>query len=120
MEGYGERLCLPRRNASSNRTQGWRGSVNSRHFVMSLRDYYIEKSVGESGTLRGPDSWAIDYINIGRARSILEAFDDDANGFVTVNEVNSLTRLRPRAGGTLFLAKRIGHPFTCIIAFPTG
>ena len=63
---------------------------------MSLRDYYIEKSIGESGPIKGPDSWAIDYINIGRAPSILEAFDDDASGFVTVSEVNSLTRLRPR------------------------
>ena len=63
---------------------------------MSLRDYYIEKSIGESGPIKGPDSWAIDYVNIGRARSILEAFDDDASGFVTVGEVNSLTRLRPR------------------------
>ena len=63
---------------------------------MSLKDYYIEKSTGETGTLKGPDSWAIKYINIGRARSILEAFDDDASGFVTVHEVNSFTRLRPR------------------------
>ena len=63
---------------------------------MSLKDYYIEKSAGESVSLKGPDSWAIKYINIGRARSILEAFDDDASGFVTVSEVNNFTRLRPR------------------------
>ena len=63
---------------------------------MLLKDYYVEKTTGESGTIKGPDSWAIGYINIGRARSILEAFDDDASGYVTVSEVNNLTRLRPR------------------------
>ena len=63
---------------------------------MSLKDYYVEKTTGESGSSKSPDSWAIGYINIGRARSILEAFDDDASGFVTVTEVNNLTRLRPR------------------------
>lgn len=63
---------------------------------MSLKDYYVEKGAGESDSLKGPDGWAIKYINIGRARSILEAFDDDASGFVTVSEVNSFTRLRPR------------------------
>ena len=63
---------------------------------MSLKDYYVEKSTEESGSLKGPDGWAIKYINIGRARSILEAFDDDASGFVTVGEVNNFTRLRPR------------------------
>jgi len=63
---------------------------------MSLKDYYIEKAAEESGSLKGPDSWAVKYINIGRARSILEAFDDDASGFVTVNEINNFTRSRPR------------------------
>jgi len=63
---------------------------------MSLKDYYVEKTSGESGSSKSPDSWAIGYINTGRARSILEAFDDDASGFVTVSKVNNFTRLRPR------------------------
>lgn len=62
---------------------------------MTLKDYYIDKATGNLGTLTGPDSWAVKYINIGRARSILEAFDDDAGGFVTTNEVNNFTRSRP-------------------------
>ena len=78
------------------KTQGWRGSVKSQHFIMALKDHYIEKSTGESDTLEGPDSWAIQYININHARAILEAFDDDASGFVTINEVNNFTRSRPR------------------------
>jgi hypothetical protein len=63
---------------------------------MSLRDHYIEKNTGESASLKGPDDWAIEYINVGRARSILEAIDDDASGFVTVNEINNFTQTRPR------------------------
>jgi hypothetical protein len=62
---------------------------------MALKDYYVEKAVEDSGLLIGEDSWAVKYINIGRARTIMEAFDDDASGFITVNEVNNFTRSRP-------------------------
>ena len=63
---------------------------------MALRDYYIEKSAGGLGSASGPGGWALKYINVGRARVILEAFDDDVSGFVTVSEVNNLTQSRPR------------------------
>ena len=113
--------ALSNHGVSLNKTQGWRGSVKARHFVMSLKDYYIEKVAGESGSFKGPDGWAIKYINIGRARSILEAFDDDASGFVTVGEANNFTRLRPR-DWRYVLSPRIyeARSFTHITAFPTG
>lgn len=41
------------------------------------------------------DQWALRYIGLNYVRSILEAFDDDASGFVTVKEANSFTRSRP-------------------------
>ena len=62
---------------------------------MALKDYFIEKATTNSGTLTGPDSWTLKYINVGRAGSILEAFDDDASGFVTLHEVNKFTGLKP-------------------------
>lgn len=62
---------------------------------MALKDYYVEKAAGDSGPIIGEDSWAVKYINIGRARTIVEAFDDDASGFITVSEVNNFTRSRP-------------------------
>jgi hypothetical protein len=63
---------------------------------MALKDHYIEKASKDSDSVTsGPDGWALKYINIGRMQSILEAFDEDASGFVTVNEVNSFTRSRP-------------------------
>ena len=75
--------------------QRWRGSVKARHFVMSLRDHFAEKAAGDSGSVKGPDAWALKYININRAPNILEAFDDDASGFVTIREVNDFTKSRP-------------------------
>ncbi|THH03624.1 hypothetical protein EW146_g10379, partial [Bondarzewia mesenterica] len=38
-----------------------------------------------------PDAWAIKYIDIKRLQPIMEAFDDDASGFITVVEVNQFT-----------------------------
>ena len=63
---------------------------------MALKDYYIEKAAGVSaGSLVSGDKWALKYINVNRARAILEAFDDDAGGFVTTHEANAFTRARP-------------------------
>jgi hypothetical protein len=90
----GDRVC-PVVKSQPNKPQGWRGSVKARHFVAALRDYYIEQATTDSGSLKGADVWALKYINVGRARSILEAFDDDNSGFVTANEVNRFTRSRP-------------------------
>ncbi|KAF7307764.1 hypothetical protein MKEN_01136500 [Mycena kentingensis (nom. inval.)] len=81
---------------------GWRGSVKSRHFVMALRDYYQEAAEEETnnpppngGKKRFADDWALAYINVSRLQQISEAFDDDASGFVTVNEANEYTTSRP-------------------------
>lgn len=88
---------------------------------MSLRDYYIEKNTGESGPLKGPDSWVMKYINIGRARSILETVDDDASGFVTVSEVNNFTRSRPRDWRCALSSLACkGDPLTQLVVSLTG
>jgi hypothetical protein len=42
-----------------------------------------------------PDAWAIKFIDVMWVRPILEAFDDDASGFITIAEVNTLTSSRP-------------------------
>ncbi|KAJ6515406.1 hypothetical protein C8R45DRAFT_208195 [Mycena sanguinolenta] len=75
---------------------GWRGSVKSRYFVMALRDHYQEG--GEDGGAKankGEDDWALLYLTVSRLQPISEAFDDDASGFVTVNEANTFTAARP-------------------------
>ncbi|KAF8529742.1 hypothetical protein BU17DRAFT_36449, partial [Hysterangium stoloniferum] len=84
----------------------WRGSVKARHFVMALRDYFHEKWNVDSPDGTTPedvvaqekhpdDEWALAYINTVRLQPISEAFDDDASGFITLAEVNTLTTSRP-------------------------
>jgi hypothetical protein len=73
--------------------------------VLALRDHYFEKFSGNerilgmgSSAINGssdPDSWAIKFIDVMWVRPILEAFDDDASGFITVAEVNAFTSSRP-------------------------
>jgi hypothetical protein len=86
--------------------KGWRGNVKARHFVLALRDYYLEKLASEANGVLGmgisaidnstnPDAWAIKYIDVMWVQPILEAFDDDASGFITVAEVNRFTSSRP-------------------------
>jgi len=50
---------------------------------------------GEGGGAAGSDRWALRYISVNYVRNILEAFDDDASGFITVKEANNFTRSRP-------------------------
>jgi hypothetical protein len=62
-----------------------------------LRDHYQEKAFNDEGKgLPAADKWTLDYINPNYAQQLQEAFDDDASGFVTVQEVNRFTQLRPR------------------------
>ena len=44
---------------------------------------------------QNPDAWAIKYIDIVRLQPILEAIDDDASGFITIEEMNNFTSSRP-------------------------
>ncbi len=86
--------------------QKWRGNVKARHFVLALRDYCVEKldkrrehatfSECENSTeVTAQDEWTLEYINVTRLQAIIEAFDDDASGFITVGEANAFTASRP-------------------------
>ena len=41
------------------------------------------------------DDWALDYISITYIQQIMEAFDDDGSGYITVSEVNKFTDAIP-------------------------
>lgn len=41
------------------------------------------------------DAWALEFLEVQHLQPIMEAFDDDASGFITVNEVNKFTTSRP-------------------------
>jgi hypothetical protein len=74
--------------------------------VLALRDHFVEKLAAEAegvpgmgpallNTSRNPNAWAIKFIDITRLQPILEAFDDDASGFITISEMNQFTDSRP-------------------------
>jgi len=42
------------------------------------------------------DKWALEYISVSRVQPILEAFDDDGTGFVSLREANVFTTSRPK------------------------
>ncbi|KAJ7578160.1 hypothetical protein C8J56DRAFT_797697, partial [Mycena floridula] len=95
---------------------GWKGSVKARHFVLALHDYFTEKfeqpniqqsSVDSKGrnwnlVAKKPkdDRWTLAYINVSHVQPILEAFDDDGTGFISVKEVNDFVLSKPH-GWTL-------------------
>lgn len=41
------------------------------------------------------DKWAVKYLTLTRVRQILEAFDDDASGWISISEANAFTTNRP-------------------------
>ena len=74
--------------------------------VVALRDHFRERfdllrqakdcatgALPESGRhrLSDEDEWTLKYIDITRVQPISEAFDSDASGFITVQEVNAFT-----------------------------
>ena len=81
--------------------------MKARHFVLALRDHFREKldhlkraQKGATPTvsmrqLSEKDEWTLEYVNITRLQPIIEAFDDDASGFITVGEANAFTTSRP-------------------------
>ena len=79
--------------------------MKARHFVLALRDHFLEQLASEAEGVAGaaslingsrnPDAWAIRFIDVSRLQPILEAFDDDASGFITISEMNRFTSSRP-------------------------
>ena len=79
--------------------QGWRRNVKARLFVMTLRDNFSETPTRTSAAVatalgkdpndpQRTDDWALAYISITHLQPIMEAFDDDGSGYITVTEVN--------------------------------
>lgn len=83
--------------------------------MLALRDHYLEKLAAEAEKVPGmgdasvnsqnPDMWAIKFIDVTRLQPILEAFDDDASGFITISGMNRFTNSRPRDWRLVLLSK---------------
>ncbi|KAJ3809510.1 hypothetical protein F5876DRAFT_43739 [Lentinula aff. lateritia] len=104
---------------------GWKLGVPVQEFVHTLHDYYIAQnndsavldnyftvpaspgSTADDQTLalraafsaakqRAAEKWALKHINIKNIIPLLEVFDGDASGFVSVWEANQVASLRPK------------------------
>ena len=84
--------------------QGWRRNVKARLFVMTLRDNYSDVPTSPTSAVHtaastlpeeSKDGWALDYINVTYLQPIMEAFDDDGSGYVTIAEVNRFVDALP-------------------------
>lgn len=95
--------------------------MKARHFIVAVQDYFLQKYGSDDGsflpqqvdnahpaasevppsavTVDVPndalDKWAVKYLTLTRVRPILEAFDDDASGWISVREANAFTTNRP-------------------------
>jgi hypothetical protein len=54
---------------------------------------------GDGEGVASSDRWALPFIGVNYVRNILEAFDDDASGFVTVKEATILPAPDHSTGG---------------------
>ncbi|PIL29957.1 hypothetical protein GSI_07868 [Ganoderma sinense ZZ0214-1] len=90
------------------REMRWRGSVKGHHFVLALRGYFRDKLDQRKSAKRSArptvaarqlsdqDEPTLEYINTARAQPVIEAFDDDASGSITLAEVNMFTNACPK------------------------
>ncbi|KAM5533055.1 hypothetical protein V8D89_013270 [Ganoderma adspersum] len=88
------------------REMQWPGHVEARQFVRALHDYYSqqldtrheERLCGDAvaNWMHDEDEWALEWINTIRLQAIMEAFDDDGSGLITIAEVNHFTASCPK------------------------
>ena len=75
--------------------QNWGGSVKARVFVLTLQEHYREKFDGAVPGIHDSDQWALEFLNVTWLRPVMEAFDEDASGYITILEVNRLMDMLP-------------------------
>ncbi|TBU40766.1 hypothetical protein BD309DRAFT_992844 [Dichomitus squalens] len=96
----------------------WRGIVKARHLVLAIHDYYLQKrdeqeqdikarrSLKIDGTqkrrsISEDDAWTLEYIDLMHLQPVIEALDEDASGYITIQEVNQFTMSRPEGWSLL-------------------
>ena len=73
---------------------------------MTLRDHFrdelhdVQSPTTERGDYpsdddRGTDDWAFEYLGLNWLPQIMEAFDEDGSGYITVTEINRFTEAMP-------------------------
>ena len=65
---------------------------------MTLRDHFREKAMNPDMTSQDRlDDWALQYIDLNWLNPIMDAFDDDGTGFITIGEINRFTDDMPES-----------------------
>lgn len=64
---------------------------------MTVRDHFREKGEENISGIEALADWTLKYIDTTWLQSIMEAFDDDASGYVTVVELNRFTDAKPES-----------------------
>lgn len=88
--------------------------MKARHFVVALHDYYTDRLSGVAPTpaadeVEDPvqaagthsdtlerDKWCLEYLSVRYVPDILAAVDEDASGFIRINEANEFTSSKPK------------------------
>ena len=82
--------------------------MESDRFVATLRDHFQERLQDAMSkhdphnnrptktTIDIRDEWALSYIDVKWLKRIVEAFDEDSSGFVTIMEINRFTNSVPK------------------------
>ena len=105
MEGQRTRAKLLIYTTTNTLLKRWRGIVKARHLVLAVHEYFVPKYEDQQydvfEALGAPrinenDAWTLEYMDLMHVQPIIEAFDDDASGFITVQEVNQFTTSRPK------------------------
>ena len=81
--------------------------MKARHLGLAIYDYYLQKlderenKVQSLATTARPlsdeDVWTLQHIDLMHLQPIVEAIDEDASGYITVQEVNKFTAARPKS-----------------------
>ena len=73
--------------------------MKARLFVLTLQDHYRDLFDNATNAERpdtiANDEWALEYLGLNWLRPLMEAFDDDASGWISVKEANTFTAARP-------------------------
>ncbi|KAG6853344.1 hypothetical protein C0991_005075 [Blastosporella zonata] len=108
---------------------GWKSTVKARHFVLALRDHFLNDRsmrhpmsagtasshsqqevlisvVSSSADSTAPsrftdDEWAHSYVNVSYLQALSESIDDDGSGLINIQEINTFTTLCPKGWSLL-------------------
>ena len=77
--------------------------MKARLFVLTIQDHYHDLFENVTHVAApesiASDEWALEYLGLSSLRPLMEAFDDDASGYVSIAEVNRLMDMRPSSLG---------------------